>query len=180
MAVNVSPRQLHSPTLVAAVKAALLASGLPAQRLEIELTETAAISELEATCRVLGELRALGVGVALDDFGTGYASLSHLHQLPIDRVKIDRSFVSRVEEDEHAASIVTALVGLAHNLHLGTVAEGIETAGQLAFLQKLGCEQAQGYLFARPTPASECAALLGKGAAVASWTRQLAPVKGSG
>ncbi len=180
LAVNVSPRQLHSPTLVAAVKAALLASGLPAQRLEIELTETAAISELEATCLVLGELRALGVGVALDDFGTGYASLSHLHQLPIDRVKIDRSFVSRVEEDEHAASIVTALVGLAHNLHLGTVAEGIETAGQLAFLQKLGCEQAQGYLFARPTPASECAALLGKGAAVASWTRQLAPVKGSG
>ncbi len=171
LAVNVSPRQLHSPTLVAAVKSALLASGLPAERLEVELTESAAISDLETTCRVLGELRALGVEVALDDFGTGYASLSHLHQLPIDRVKIDRSFVSRVEDDEHAASIVTAMVGLAHNLHLGTVAEGIETAGQLAFLQKLGCEQAQGYLFARPAPASECAALLGERTRVASFTR---------
>ena len=82
--------------------------------------------------------------------------------------RLDRSFISRIEEDEHAASIVGAMVGLAHNLHLGTVAEGVETPGQLAFLQKLGCQQAQGFLFARPAPASQCAALLGKGAAVAS------------
>jgi EAL domain-containing protein (putative c-di-GMP-specific phosphodiesterase class I) len=165
LAVNVSPRHLHSPMLVATVKAALEESGLPPERLEIELTETAVISDIEASSRILDELRALGVSVALDDFGTGYASLSHLHRLPIDRVKIDRSFVSRVEEDESAASIVSALVGLAQSLRLGTVAEGVETQAQLAFLQGLGCDDAQGYFLARPAPAELCAAFRSEGAA---------------
>ena len=165
LAVNVSPRHLHSPMLVATVKAALEESGLPPERLEIELTETAVISDIEASSRILDELRALGVSVALDDFGTGYASLSHLHRLPIDRVKIDRSFVSRVEEDESAASIVSALVGLAQSLRLGTVAEGVETQAQLAFLQGLGCDDAQGYFLARPAPAELCAAFQNEGAA---------------
>jgi diguanylate cyclase len=146
--------------LLPAIQAALTESGLPPEQLEIELTETAIMVDRETVTGFLNALREQGITVALDDFGTGFSSLSHLHQLPIDRVKIDRSFVSRVEEDENAAAIVTAITHLSHSLGLGVVAEGIETEAQLLFLQRLGCDEAQGYLFARPLPAAECATIL--------------------
>ncbi len=158
VAVNLSPRDLLSGTLPATIADVLAATGLAPHLLEIELTETAVITELEASCRALEHVRDLGVSVVLDDFGTGYASLSHLHGLPIDKVKIDRSFVARCEEDEGAANIVAALVSLAHSLHLRVVAEGIETPGQAKFLRSLGCDEAQGYLISHPAPADSCPA----------------------
>jgi EAL domain-containing protein (putative c-di-GMP-specific phosphodiesterase class I) len=159
LSVNLSPKDLRSADLLEAMGDILEATGLAANRLEIELTETAVINDLEASRQVLEQVRALGVGVVLDDFGTGYASLTHLHGLPVNRVKIDRSFVGRSEEDDDAASIVRALVGLAHSLNLAVVAEGIETPGQVALLQALGCDEGQGYLFAEPAPAHACPAL---------------------
>ncbi len=170
VAVNLSPQDLRGAALVDTIRIALAESGLAADLLEIELTETAVITDLEASRQILTDVRALGVRVVLDDFGTGYASLTHLHGLPVDRVKIDRSFVMRCEEDEDAASIVAALVGLAHSLHLEVVAEGIETVGQAAFLSNLGCDEGQGYLYARAAPADACPAL-------ACWTEPiLAPI----
>ena len=114
------------------------------------------MADEQLAARLLGELHDLGVTVALDDFGTGYSSLSHLHRLPIDRVKIDRSFVARLSDDEGAAAIVSGVVGLSESLGLGVVAEGVETAAQLAFLRELGCDAAQGYLLGRPQPGEEC------------------------
>ncbi len=166
LAVNLSPKDLRNPDLVPAIREVLDETGLAASCLEIELTETAVITDLEMSRRTLEKVRALGVGVVLDDFGTGYASLTHLHGLPIDRVKIDRSFVMRCEADEDAATIVRALVGLAHSLGLGVVAEGVETSGQLEYLVGLGCDEAQGYFFAPAAPAPACPAMAGWSGAI--------------
>jgi diguanylate cyclase (GGDEF)-like protein/PAS domain S-box-containing protein len=160
LAVNVSARRLQRPGLVRSISAALEASGLPPQQLELELTETAIMADEQLAARLLGELHDMGVTVALDDFGTGYSSLSRLHRLPIDRVKIDRSFVARLTDDDGAAAIVSGVVGLSESLGLGAVAEGVETAEQLAFLRELGCDAAQGYLLGRPQPGEECRRLI--------------------
>lgn len=152
LSVNLSPRDLQSSGLVQSIGDVLHETGLAPGRLQIELTETAVISDLMSGVSVLQDLRGLGIGVVLDDFGTGYASLSHLRTLPINGVKLDRSFVSRCRSDPDAASIVAAMVGLAHSLQLGVVAEGVETAEQVAFLKGLGCGEAQGYLFGKPAP----------------------------
>jgi diguanylate cyclase (GGDEF)-like protein/PAS domain S-box-containing protein len=158
LAVNVSPMELRDADLPRNVARILAETGFNPSRLDIELTETAVIADFEATRGALEELRALGVSVVLDDFGTGYASLTHLHGLPIDKVKVDRSFVMRCEEDGDAASIVAALVSLAHTLNLGVVAEGVDAVGQVAFLRELGCDEGQGYLFAAAAPPAECPA----------------------
>ncbi len=160
LAVNVSARRLQRPGLVRSITAALEASGLAPQQLELELTETAIMADEQLAARLLGELHDMGVTVALDDFGTGYSSLSRLHRLPIDRVKIDRSFVARLCDDEGAGAIVSGVVGLSESLGLGAVAEGVETAEQLAFLRELGCDAAQGYLLGRPQPGEECRRLI--------------------
>ncbi len=171
LAVNVSARRLQRPGLVRSIVAALEASGLAPQQLELELTETAIMADEQLAARLLGELHDLGVTVALDDFGTGYSSLSRLHRLPIDRVKIDRSFVARLNDDEGAAAIVSGVVGLSESLGLGAVAEGVETAAQLAFLRELGCEAAQGYLLGRPQPGEECRRLIAGALRVAACVR---------
>ncbi len=152
VSVNVSKAQLGDGRFIDIVREALLASGLPAARLQLEVTESLAGRDENVRAR-LHELKALGVTIALDDFGTGYSSLSSLHQLPVDVVKIDRSFVSQLESSAHHRVLVEATVKVARSLGMSTVAEGIETPGQADELERLGCDKAQGYFFARPMEA---------------------------
>ncbi len=160
LAVNVSPIQLKSPTLALRITGALAASGLPPDRLEIEITEAVLIHDDETALTILHQLRAIGVRIALDDFGTGFSSLSYLKRFPFDKIKIDRCFVSDIEVDGSAA-IVQAVVNIAAARNMTTTAEGVETEGQRDVLRSLGCTQMQGYLFSRPKPAAEVRPMLG-------------------
>jgi predicted signal transduction protein with EAL and GGDEF domain len=152
--VNLFPAQAHSPDLLKDVEDALAAAGLPANSLELEITENAALN-FEDSNTTLRKVQAMGVRLAFDDFGTGYASLNHLTRFPIWRIKIDRSFVNRITNSVEDAAIVRSLIAMAHNLGLRVVAEGVETEAQAAFLVKESCEEAQGYLYAKPLPAAE-------------------------
>lgn len=154
VAVNVSAVQLQRPGLEATVLAALAASGLPADRLTLEVTESVLMQEAGAVPERLHRLRALGVQIALDDFGTGYSSLSYLRRFPFDRIKIDRSFIRDIA-DPDAAAIVRAVVGIGERLGMGIVAEGVETLEQLDLVRREGCTQVQGFLFSRPLPPCE-------------------------
>ena|GEM_PF-682177 len=158
--VNLSARQLMDPDLLACVREALATSGLPPACLELELTESVIVDDLDGALQVLNALKELGVRLALDDFGTGYSSLSYLARLPIDTLKIDRSFVSRLASDAGAAAIVGTTVTLAHTLGMSVTAEGIETEEELISLRALGCERGQGYYFCRPVSAGELRAIL--------------------
>ena len=160
VAVNISASQFKGPGLVTAVAEALERAKLPASRLELEITETALLSDSEATISVLRELRAMGVRIAMDDFGTGYSSLGYIRSFPFDKIKIDRSFITDIEASSDCKAIVRAVTGLSHNLGMVTTAEGVETIGQLAHLRAEGCQQVQGYLFSRPVPARDIPALL--------------------
>ena len=152
IAVNLSPAQFKQIDLVASIVAILADTGLLATRLEIEVTEGVLINDPERAVSILSDLRALGIKVSLDDFGTGYSSLSYLRQFPLDKIKIDRSFIMDVGRDEKSAPIVRAVVALAHSLGLTVTAEGVETQGQLDLLQNQSCNQVQGYLLGRPAP----------------------------
>jgi len=152
VAVNLSPRQLSDPGLVPLLEATLAREGVDATRLTVEITETAVLSDLETTLSTLHRLRALGVEIALDDFGTGYSSLTHLKRLPVNKLKIDRSFVGGVTRNNDDLSIVTSVVHLAKTLGLTCIAEGVETIEQARILQGLGCELAQGYLWSPAVP----------------------------
>ncbi|MCM2257778.1 MAG: EAL domain-containing protein [Vicinamibacteria bacterium] len=158
--VNLSLAQLHRPDLAARIGAILRESGLPPALLELELTETYAMREPEATGRVLDELHEMGVGLAIDDFGTGYSSLSHLKRFPVDRLKIDRSFIQGIPGDEDDAAIARTIIAMARSLGISVVAEGVETAEQRAFLIAEGCEEAQGYAFGRAMPPEQLLPLL--------------------
>ncbi|MBI1906037.1 MAG: EAL domain-containing protein [Rhodocyclales bacterium] len=155
VAVNISALQFRQTVFVAAVEDALRLSGLDARWLELELTESVTMHAIERNIEILGVLRAQGVKVSIDDFGTGHSSLSYLKRLPIDTLKIDQAFVRDIVTDEDDAEIVAAIIGLAHNLGLDVIAEGVETEAQLECLQRRGCGKAQGYFFARPLPADE-------------------------
>ena len=150
--VNVSALQFEQGDLLAAVADALARSGLPPERLEIEVTESALLANPEATLAVLRALRASGVRIAMDDFGTGYSSLTRLQSFPFDKLKIDRSFVSGARGSAEGRAIVRAIAGLGASLGMRTVAEGVETQDQLARVRAEGCTEGQGYLFGRPTP----------------------------
>jgi len=154
MSVNLSVRQLERADILETVRSALQESGLPPGALELEITESV-IMNTDDAINVLQSLASLGVKLAVDDFGTGYSSLSYLKLLPIQTLKIDRSFVIGIGGNSGDESIIRAVIGMAQSLGLATVAEGVETAPQLAFLQQSGCEQIQGYLFGRPVPADE-------------------------
>jgi diguanylate cyclase (GGDEF)-like protein/PAS domain S-box-containing protein len=158
VSVNVSARQLSDDDLTATVEEALLASGLPPHRLTLEVTETAVMDDAEHAVRVLRELKSLGVGISLDDFGTGYSSLVYLKRLPVDKLKIDRSFVDALPDDAEDAAIVTSVVALARAVGLQVIAEGVETPAQWAALRDLGCDFGQGYLWGHPVSATEAAA----------------------
>ena len=160
IAVNVSPAQFKGPGLVAAVLDALAASALAPERLELEITETAFLADADATLAVLHQLRTTGVRIAMDDFGTGYSSLGYLRSFPFDKIKIDRCFIKDIETSVDCKAIVHAVTGLGSNLGIAITAEGVETVAQLDQLRADGCDQVQGYLFSRPVPARDVAALL--------------------
>lgn len=155
VAVNLSPVQFRSRGLVAMVTSALAEAGLPPQRLELEVTETALLDDSEATIEILHQLRALGVRVSLDDFGVGYSSLSYLRKFPFDRIKIDRSFVGTLGESPESVAIVRTIASLGSVLGVETTAEGVETIEQLDFVRECGCTAVQGYYFGKPCPAAE-------------------------
>jgi diguanylate cyclase (GGDEF)-like protein/PAS domain S-box-containing protein len=159
VSVNLSARQFAQAGLVDSVRSALVESGLKPRHLKLEITESAVL-ESAAAETVLGELRALGIEMQLDDFGTGYSSLSALHRLPMTALKVDRTFVSRMEEGSAPSQLVRTIALMARGLDLAVIAEGVETEGQLAEVRSMGCDYAQGYLLARPLPADGVAALL--------------------
>jgi diguanylate cyclase len=165
--VNLSASQLGNPALVDEVRAVLESTGLPPALLVLELTESVALVDLVESARVLGALKALGVRIALDDFGTGFSSLSHLGTLPVDVVKIDKSFVQAMQEGG-GASVAEAVLQIARTFNLAPVAEGVEDADQASRLRELDCAQAQGYHFARPMPAGDLTALLSRQSAHSS------------
>lgn len=152
MAVNVSAVDLRDDGFLDDVLAVLDETGLAAEYLDLELTETVLMKHTDTTAATLQRLRGRGIRVSLDDFGTGYSSLSYLHRFPIDSLKIDQSFVSQISVESGGAPIVAAIISMARSLELRVIAEGVETAGQLAFLQGLACDEAQGYYFSRPVP----------------------------
>jgi diguanylate cyclase (GGDEF)-like protein len=150
VAVNLSARQLGDPKLVPSVAAALEESQLPAARLELEITESTAMQQTDVTLGTLRRLKELGVSIAIDDFGTGYSSLSYLRRFPVDKLKIDRAFVSEVPHDDNQSAIVSAIVAMAHALEVEVTAEGVETAAQRNYLTRCGCDYLQGFLIGRP------------------------------
>ena len=155
VAVNFSAVQLNAPRLVEGIARTLRSSGLDPTLLEIELTESV-FAQPDTAAEILNRVHVLGVRVAIDDFGTGFSSLSYLTRLPIDTIKIDRAFVGELTEDTDAAAVVSAVIAMAHQLGLETVAEGVETDEQARFLSTKGCDLVQGYLYSRPLPSSEC------------------------
>ena len=155
VAVNLSARQFRDRRLVARMRDILERTGLAPGRLELEITESLVMHDVESVIGKLKELKALGILLAIDDFGTGYSSLSYLRRFPIDRIKIDQSFTREVDTSSDAAAIARAVIQLGHALGLIVIAEGVETQEQLVFLKGLGCDYGQGFLFSRPLSAPE-------------------------
>ena len=174
VAVNLSTRQFLQADLVSQVTRALAESGLDAAALDLEITETNAMHNAEASIVTLAGLKAVGIRISLDDFGTGYSSLSYLKRFPIDSIKLDQSFVHDVTSDPDDAAIATAVIAMAHSLKLAVVAEGVETEEQLAFLRQHGCDRMQGHLFAPALPADDFEAFLFAGSTLQ--TRQRSSV----
>jgi EAL domain-containing protein (putative c-di-GMP-specific phosphodiesterase class I) len=155
VSVNLSPSQFRGSGLTHSIRRALDEVALDPRYLEVELTESAVMSDPEESIAILEQLSAMGVLVSVDDFGTGYSSMSYLRRLPIDKLKIDRVFINEIASRPEDASIVRAIVSLAHSLRLKVVAEGVETPAQLDFLRAVGCDEYQGYHFSKPLPANE-------------------------
>ncbi len=160
IAINLSPLEVRRGQTDERIRAALQASGLPADRLELEITESGLMEQGERAEAFLHNLRSIGVQLAIDDFGTGYSSLAYLKRFPVSKLKIDRGFVRDLPGDVSDAQLVQTMVAMGRNLGISVVAEGVETEEQLAYLQELGCESAQGYLFSKPRPAAEVRAWL--------------------
>jgi EAL domain-containing protein (putative c-di-GMP-specific phosphodiesterase class I) len=155
IAVNVSPVQIYNSNFPLVVQDTLSRTGLPPGRLELEITETVLIRDLNRALATLRQVKALGVRVAMDDFGTGFSSLSNLRAFPFDKIKIDRSIIQSVDVNEKAATIVRAVLGLGRGLGLPVLAEGVETTGEFRFLATELCDEAQGYLLGRPATIEE-------------------------
>jgi EAL domain-containing protein (putative c-di-GMP-specific phosphodiesterase class I) len=155
VAVNVSLRQLRSGTLVGTINDALRTTGVPAHCLKVEITESSMMENVGDTAEQLRELKKLGLDISIDDFGTGFSSMGHLKMLPVDEMKIDRSFVTDVASSPHSQKIVNSIVRLAHELQLTVVAEGVEDENVVAYLRSIDCDFAQGYYFGKPKPAEK-------------------------
>jgi diguanylate cyclase (GGDEF)-like protein/PAS domain S-box-containing protein len=168
MAVNLSAVQFHDGGIVDQVREALALSGLDPRWLELEITESVIMQEPERIAGLLGQLKALGVRISIDDFGTGYSSLAYLKRFPLDKIKIDRSFVTDLEHDPNDAAIVRLVIGIAKELELKVIAEGVETAGQLDFLRRHQCDEVQGYFLSRPVVADAIPDLVAAFAAASS------------
>jgi EAL domain-containing protein (putative c-di-GMP-specific phosphodiesterase class I) len=155
VSVNLSAMQFRSGDLVARVAQSLRDSGLPATRLELEITESLLMSNTEQVVRALHDLTAMGVRIVMDDFGTGYSSLAYLWRFPFDKVKIDRAFTQNLDSDPKVSVIVRSIVSLAHSLNIRVNAEGVESPAQLRALQRHGCDEVQGFLLGCPAPDDE-------------------------
>jgi EAL domain-containing protein (putative c-di-GMP-specific phosphodiesterase class I) len=162
IAVNVSPLQLAQPDFMAGVEAVLRAHPGARGGLDLEITESVLMEDLHGNTEKLRQARLAGLKISIDDFGTGYSSLGYISRLPIDALKIDRSFVTRMTDDPQEMSIVTTIISLAHALDLKVIAEGVETAQQAQLLRLLKCDQVQGYFLARPQAADDVESLLNK------------------
>jgi len=160
MAVNISPMHFQRGQFVECIQAVLNRYELSAGQLELEITESLLLHNVEQAIDTLHQLKALGVRIALDDFGTGYSSLSYLKRLPIDKIKIDRSFIRDIATDHHDAAITQGIISMAHHLSLTVVAEGVETKSQVDFLKGGRCDVFQGYYFAKPMPYADLEAFL--------------------
>jgi diguanylate cyclase (GGDEF)-like protein/PAS domain S-box-containing protein len=161
IAINVSPVQFRCGDLPSLVHSVLMETGLPADRLEIEITEGVLIGDFSRAISILRQLKALGVRIAMDDFGTGYSSLSYLQAFSFDKIKIDQTFIANLDRNPHAAAIIRGVIGLCRGLDLPVIAEGVETIDQLTFLSSEFCDEVQGYLIGRPAPISDYAGLIG-------------------
>ena len=162
VAVNLSPVHFRSRELIDTIKSVLKETGLAPERLELEITESVLIKDTAAALDILNALKALGVSIAMDDFGTGYSSLGYLNSFPFDKLKIDRSFISSLEDQEKSRAIVRSVLSLGESLQMTITAEGVEKVEQVEFLMREGCQQVQGYFFGRPVPARELTAFLRK------------------
>jgi EAL domain-containing protein (putative c-di-GMP-specific phosphodiesterase class I) len=160
VSINISPRQFARSDLPRAIERQTRDTGLDPRALEIEVTEGTVMREPERMAGILAQIKAMGVSVAIDDFGTGYSSLAYLKRFPIDRLKIDRSFISGLPEDAEDIAITRSIIAMAHGLRLKVLAEGVETAAQLEFLREHGCDEMQGFLRGKPMPVDEFTALL--------------------
>jgi predicted signal transduction protein with EAL and GGDEF domain len=175
VAVNVASRQFVEGDLEDVVRSALARHQVPAELLELELTETALMSNAERTITVLTNLKQLGIKVAIDDFGTGYSSLAYLQRFPIDKLKIDIAFVRDITTNPNDAAIAQAIISMAHSLKLRVIAEGVETRAQLEYLRRSRCDEIQGYFFSRPMTAAELGALVESGRSPAACAGQCRP-----
>jgi EAL domain-containing protein (putative c-di-GMP-specific phosphodiesterase class I) len=162
VAVNVSPLQLRRRDFADRVLASIETAGNQPGAVDLEITESMLMQDLELSIRKLAQLREAGIGVAIDDFGTGYSSLRLLARLPVDTLKVDRSFIQSVADTPNVRTLVSTIISLARAFGMHTVAEGVETAEQLQVLHAVKCDQAQGYLFGRPTPASDVPAAIAR------------------
>ncbi len=171
VAVNLSPRQIRDRELIPTISRILQRTGLEARYLDCEITETGLMGQALSEIGVLHELKKLGTSISVDDFGTGYSSLSYLTRLPLDTLKIDKSFIADCTEKNASASIVRAIIAMAESLDLATIAEGVSTQAQADFLKESGCRVVQGYLFAKPMPIEA----LGPWIRKRSWVTKTAP-----
>jgi len=160
MSVNISGRQFKHPDIVEQVEKILRETQVDPAAIKLEMTETVTMDNVERTIRVVNGLKNLGVRLSIDDFGTGYSSLSYLRRFPMDTLKIDRSFTSRLPADHKSCTLVSTIIGLAHAFDMTTVAEGVESQAQFDYLLREGCDVSQGYLHSRPVPKSEFEAWL--------------------
>ena len=158
MAINVSAEKLRNPEFASALNHSLSETGFPAERLELEINESYLVYDPDTACRVLGEIRALGVGVSLDDYGTGHASIGFLRQFSFSKVKLDRSLVAEAGLSEEARTVIHANVAVARALNVAVAAEGVETADQADLMRVAGCDQLQGWFFSKAVSAREIAA----------------------
>ena len=163
VSVNLSVKQMLEPNLVDQVRLALVEADLDPRGLKLEITESVVVDKVECVIETLGELRQLGIKLAIDDFGTGYSSFAYLHELPMDSIKIDRSFVWRLGTERDTVQIVRTIVELAHKLELGIIAEGVETTEQAELLSAMGCKLCQGFLYSRPVEVGAASKLLACG-----------------
>ena len=161
IAINLSARQFTQQALGERIEAILAATGLAPGRLELEITESVLMEDADLTAEILQRLKQLGVTIAIDDFGTGYSSLAYLKAFPVNKLKIDRSFVRDIVSDPNDAAIVSAIISMARSMGLVTIAEGVETEAQRDFLMAQGCQELQGYLFGRPMNASAVRSFFG-------------------
>jgi EAL domain-containing protein (putative c-di-GMP-specific phosphodiesterase class I) len=180
IAINLSPVQFRHGDLAGLVHGVLLETGLQAGRLELEITEGVLIGDFSRAVSILRRLKAMGVRIAMDDFGTGYSSLSYLQSFPFDKLKIDRAFVANVDRNPNSEAIIRAVIGLGRGLDLPVVAEGVETADQLAFLALENCQEVQGFFVGKPLPISHYREVVGRQDEVRSQNSRVFPAARSG